>query len=102
MSITSSVLPERFAVLAAALILAGGSSAAGGPPARTPSPLTGGLTKGLIAYAADQGIGVLDPASGKPTIVAPMPPGAFRVAGPVWGPAPDVNHPVIYFTLHDD
>jgi len=89
-------------VLAAALLMAACSGTTTGPPAKSPSPLTGGLTKGLIAYAADQGIGVLDPASGKPTIVAPMPPGAFRVAGPVWGPAPSVNHPVIYFTLHDD
>lgn len=89
-------------MLAAALLLAGCSGTAVGPPTRSPSALTGGLTKGLIAYAADQGIGVLDPETGKPAIVAPMPPGAFRVAGPVWGPAPNVNHPVIYFTLHDD
>ena len=27
---------------------------------------------------------------------------AFRVAGPVWGPAPDVGYPVLYFTIHDD
>src|SRR2546421_4898819 len=86
---------------AAALLLAAcsGTTAA---PAHSPSPLTGGLTNGLIAYAADQGVGVLDPATGKATIVAPLPPGAFRVAGPVWAPAPNVSHPVLYFTLHDD
>src|SRR5579864_9001807 len=77
----------------------------GGTPAaiRSPTPFTGGLTEGLIAYVADQGVGVLDPATGKSTIIAPMPAGgAFRVAGPVWGPAPDVSYPVIYFTIHDD
>src|SRR2546430_1019996 len=36
-------------------------------------------------------------------VVAPLPQaGAFRVAGPVWGPAPDVAYPVIYFAVHDD
>jgi hypothetical protein len=70
---------------------------------RSPSPLTGGLTQGLIGYVADQGVGVLDPATGKSTIVAPMPAGAaFRLAGPVWGPAPGVAYPVMYFTIHDD
>ena len=69
----------------------------------SPSPLTGGLAQGLIGYVADQGVGVLDPATGKSTIVAPMPSGAaFRVAGPVWGPAPGVAYPVLYFTIHDD
>jgi hypothetical protein len=102
MSITSTVLPERFAVLAAALLLAACSSAAGGPPARTPSPLTGGLTTGLIAYVSDQGVGVLDPSSGKSMIVAPLPPGAFRVAGPVWAAQPKLDHPVLFFTIHDD
>src|SRR5438552_12524867 len=89
------------ATSAAALLLAAcsGTTAA---PAHSPSPLTGGLTQGLIAYVADQGVGVLDPATGKSTIVAPLPPGAFRVAGPVWASAPNLNHPVIYFTLHDD
>lgn len=70
---------------------------------RSPSPLTGGLTQGLIGYVADQGVGVLDPATGKSTILAPMPAGAaFRVAGPVWGPAPGLAYPVLYFTIHDD
>jgi hypothetical protein len=70
---------------------------------KSPSPLTGALTQGLIGYVADQGVGVLDPATGKSTIVAPMPAGAaFRVAGPVWGSAPGVAYPVLYFTIHDD
>jgi len=56
----------------------------------------------LIAYVAGAGVGVLDPVSGKSTIVAPLPPGAFRVAGPVWATAPDVAYPVIYIALHDD
>jgi hypothetical protein len=65
--------------------------------------VTGGLTQGLIAYAVDGGIGVLDPSTGKTVLVAPLPPAAaFRVAGPVWGPAPGLSHPVIYFTVHDD
>lgn len=87
-------------ILAIAISACGG----GGPVAvSSPSPLAGALTQGLIAYVGDQGVGVLDPATGKSTIVAPMPAGAaFRVAGPVWGPAPDVAHPVLYFTIHDD
>jgi hypothetical protein len=88
--------------IAAALLLAACSSTSAPPPPHSPSPLTGGLTQGLIAYVADQGVGVLDPTTGKSTIVAPLPPGAFRVAGPVWGPAPNVSHPVLYFTIHDD
>jgi len=81
------------------LIACSGGSAT---PVHSPSAPTGGLTQGLIAYVADQGVGVLDPATGKSTIVAPLPPGAFRVAGPVWAPAPNIDHPVIYFTVHDD
>ena len=70
---------------------------------KPPSPITGGLTQGLIGYVADQGVGVLDPATGKSTVLAPLPGGgAFRIAGPVWGPAPGVAYPVLYFTLHDD
>ena len=86
-------------VMAIAITACGGGSVA----VSSPSPLTGGLTEGLIGYVADQGVGVLDPATGKSTIVAPMPAGAaFRVAGPVWGPAPGVAYPVMYFTIHDD
>jgi hypothetical protein len=102
LSITSTVLPERLAVLAAAVLLAACSGSAGAPPARSPSPLTGGLTNGLLAYVSDQGVGVLDPSTGKSTIVAPLPPGAFRVAGPVWAASPRLDHPVLYFTVHDD
>jgi len=86
----------------AVLLIAACSRSSAAPPAHSPSPLVGGLTQGLIAYVADQGVGVLDPTTGKSTVVAPLPPGAFRVAGPVWGPAPNVSHPVLYFTLHDD
>ena len=68
----------------------------------SPSPVTGGLANGLIAYAASAGVGVLDPATGKSTIIAPLPAGAFRVAGPVWAPAPNVDHAVVYYTVHDD
>jgi hypothetical protein len=92
----------RFPIaLAAALVLSscGGGSTTATP---TPSPITGGLTQGLIAYATGQSIGVIDPATGKSASVAPLPPGAFRVAGPVWGPAPGLAYPVIYFALHDD
>jgi hypothetical protein len=102
MSITSTVLPERLAVLAAALLLAACSSSAGGAAARSPTPFTGGLTKGLIGYVSDGGVGVLDPSTGKSTVVAPLPPGAFRVAGPVWAAQPGLDHPALYFTVHDD
>jgi len=73
-------------------------------PAPSPSPtaVEGGLSGGLVAFVGSKGVGVLDPATGKSTIVAPVAPGAFRVMGPVWGPAPGLTHPVIYFTVHDD
>lgn len=84
-------------------IVIAGCGGGGTVAVSSPSPLTGALTQGLIAYVADQGVGVLDPATGKSTIVAPMPAGAaFRVTGPVWGPAPDIPYPVLYFTIHDD
>jgi hypothetical protein len=94
----------RNLVIGAALALAIAGCGGGGPVAvSSPSALAGALAQGLIAYVADQGVGVLDPATGKSTIVAPMPAGAaFRVAGPVWGPAPDRAYPVLYFTIHDD
>jgi hypothetical protein len=83
-----------------ALAACGGGST---PVASSPAAVTAGLAQGLIAYVADQGLGVLDPSTGKSTIVAPLPAGgAFRVGGPVWGPAPSVPYPVIYFTIHDD
>ena len=87
---------------AGALLLAscGGSSAAVTP---APSPSAGGLPAGLIAYASSKGISVIDPLTDKTAVIAPLPGGgAFRVAGPVWGPAPDVAYPVIYFAIHDD
>src|SRR3989454_86060 len=94
-------MPKFTAALAAALLLTAcsGKTAA---PVHSPTPLTGALAQGLIAYVADGGVGVLDPATGKPTIVAPLQSGTFRVAGPVWAPAPNVDHPVLYFTVHDD
>src|SRR2546426_9211057 len=94
-------MPKFTAALAAALLLTAcsGKTAA---PVHSPTPLTGALAQGLIAYVADGGVGVLDPATGKPTIVAPLQAGLFRVAGPVWPPAPNVDHPVLYFTVHDD
>src|SRR5260370_41466108 len=95
-------MPKVCAALAAATILVAACTKTSSPPAHSPSQLTGALTDGLIAYVADQGVGVLDRGTGKSTIVAPLPPGAFRVAGPVWGPAPGVSHSVLYFTVHDD
>jgi hypothetical protein len=95
----------RTLVIGSVIAIAASACGGGGGPAavHSPSPLTGALTQGLIGYVADQGVGVLDPATGKATIVAPMPAGAaFRVAGPVWGPAPGVAYPVLYFTIHDD
>jgi hypothetical protein len=85
------------AVVAAAC--GGGGTVSG----KSPSPLSGGLTQGLIGYVTDKGVGVLDPATGQPVILAPLPAGgAFRVSGPVWGPAFGVAYPVLYFTVHDD
>ncbi|TME39960.1 MAG: hypothetical protein E6I61_10455 [Chloroflexi bacterium] len=95
-------MPRRLALMMAVLLLAACTGSSAAPPVHSPSPLAGGLVHGLIAYVADQSVGVLDPATGKSTVVAPLPPGAFRVSGPVWGPAPGVSHPVLYFTLHDD
>jgi hypothetical protein len=58
---------------------------------------------GLIAYLGDQGVGVLDPTTGKSVLVAPLPAGgAFKAAGPVWAPAPGLQYQVLYFTIHDD
>lgn len=95
---------RQLSLLAVALLTAV-SCAGGGTTAnvQSPSPVSGALTAGLIAYVADKGVGVLDPTTGKSTIVAPLPAGAaFRVAGPVWGPAPGLPYPVLYFTVHDD
>jgi hypothetical protein len=79
----------------------GGGSTPG--VANSPSPVQGALAGGLIAYLGDKGVGVLDPASGKSALVAPLPAGAaFRASGPVWAPAPGLSYPVLYFTIHDD
>src|SRR3989440_10264133 len=93
-------MPRYLAAVAAALLL-GACSSSTAAPAHSPTPLTGALAQGLIAYVADGGVGVLDPATGKATIVAPLKAGTFRVAGPVWAPAPNVDHPDLYFTVHD-
>jgi len=83
-----------------ALAACGGSTSA---QQHSPSPIAGALNGGLIAYVSSSGVGVIDPGTGKSTVVAPLSQGgAFRVAGPVWGPAPDVAYPVIYFAIHDD
>jgi len=94
-------MPRITLILVALMVAAcSGSPAATNSP--TPSPVAEtGIPQGLIAYAADRGIGVLDPATGKGTIVAPLVPGMFYVGGPVWAPAPGVSHPVVYFTAHD-
>src|SRR5256886_14873074 len=93
-------MPRFMAAVAATLLLAACSSSTAAP-IHSPTPLTGVLADGLIAYASDGGVGVLDPATGKATIVAPFKAGGFRVAGPVWAPAPHRRHPVLYFTVHD-
>ncbi len=93
----------RAPLLLAVGILMGACASASTPVAsHTPTPVAGALTQGLIAYASSTGIGVIDPQTGKTAQVAALPPGAFRVAGPVWGPAPGLPYPVLYFTLHDD
>jgi hypothetical protein len=98
-------LPLRRIALAALFLMAAASCAGAGTPAAvvTPSPIEGALGQGLIAYVAGNGLGVLDPATGKSTLVSPLPAGgAFRIAGPVWAPAPGLTYPVLYFTIHDD
>src|SRR5713226_10753707 len=88
---------------ALALILA--TACSGGTPigVQSASPVQGALAGGLIAYLGDQGVGVLDPTTGKSVLMAPLPAGgAFRASGPVWAPAPGVPYPVLYFTIHDD
>ena len=89
-------------VLIAAFVLAACSGSTSAPQ-HSPSPIAGALSDGLMAYVSSSGVGVIDPGTGKSAVVAPLPQaGAFRVAGPVWGPAPDVGYPVIYFAIHDD
>src|SRR6476661_2893820 len=91
--------------LSTLVILLVASCAGSGTPVAevTPSPVEGALEQGLIAYVAGNGLGVLDPATGKNKVVAPLPAGgAFRITGPVWAPAPGLAYPVLYFTIHDD
>jgi hypothetical protein len=97
-------LVRKLSPLVAAMLLAAACAGGGSPVAeQTPSPVEGALTQGLIAYVASNGVGVLDPATGKSTVVAPLPAGAaFRASGPVWAPAPGLPYPVVYFTIHDD
>jgi hypothetical protein len=91
-------------VVALALLVATACGGGSVPTAaHTPTPVEGALAGGLIAYLGSGGVGVLDRATGKSTLVAPLPAGgAFRASGPVWGPAPGVSYPVLYFTVHDD
>jgi hypothetical protein len=87
----------------AVAILAAACGGGGTVAARSPTAITGGLSQGLIGYVTDKGVGVLDPATGQATILAPLPAGgAFRVGGPVWGPARGLGYPVLYFSVHDD
>jgi hypothetical protein len=97
-------MPRFTAALALVLVLGAActSGGAAGPSAST-TRVAGGIDTGLIAFAGDQGIGVIDPSNGKIVVVAPLPGGgAFRAAGPVWGSSPDTSYPVLYFTIHDD
>jgi len=93
----------RPAALAALAIVvaacASGSTSLASPPASPPLP--NALKSGLIGYASAQGVGVLDPGTGKTLLVAPMT-GQLHVSGPVWGPAPRKRYPVLYFAVHDD
>lgn len=97
-------LVKMLAPITALILVASSCASSGGPiAAQSPSPITGALTQGLIAYVGTKGVGVLDPSSGQSTIVAPLPAGApFKVSGPVWAPAPGLSYPVLYFTIHDD
>ena len=89
--------------LVVALAAACAPGGSGAPPTASPSAHVGGLTQGLVAYGSPAGVGVMDPASGKSKLIAALPAGAaFRLSGPVWGPAPGVGYPLVYFTIHDD
>src|SRR6202163_2492470 len=95
---------KRLGLAAVFAMLAASCSSGPAPVAEvTPSPVEEALGQGLIAYVAGNGLGVLDPSTGKSTLVSPLPAGgAFRIAGPVWAPAPGFSYPVLYFTIHDD
>jgi hypothetical protein len=92
--------PSLLLIAAFVLAACNGSTSA---PQRSPSPVAGALSDGLIAYVSVSSVGVIDPSTGKSMVVAPLPPNnALRVSGPVWGPAPDLPYPVVYFSVHDD
>jgi hypothetical protein len=98
------ILLRRLISLLALTVVA--TSCAGGGKTvavQSPSPVEGVLTQGLIAYVSGNGVGILDPATGKSSLVARLPAGgAFSVSGPVWASAPGLSHPVVYFTIHDN
>lgn len=89
------------------------------PASSTPSPktsigsgpsaqATAGSPDGLVTFLDRGGIEVADPVSGTVRLVVPLPSpvlgnsttGTYMVNGPVWGSAPGIAHPVIYFVLH--
>src|SRR5260370_12741687 len=91
------LLRARSLVLIAAFVLAACSGSTSAPQ-HSPSPIAGALNDGLIAYVSSQGVGVIDPGTGKSLVVAPLPQGgAFRVAGPAWGPPPPPPQPPLLF-----
>jgi hypothetical protein len=96
---------NRSAAAAVCAVLLLASCTAGTTTAHPSHPaagVPGGLTGGLIGFRSSQGIGVLDPASGKSMIVVPLAATPyFRVIGPVWGPAASGRGEALYFTLHD-
>jgi hypothetical protein len=91
-------------VLAGSLLAACSAGMTSTPPTPSPkaSPVAGGLTAGLVAFRSAQGIGVLDPNTGKQVLVVPVNGQQFRITGPVWGPAARAGASALYFTLHDD
>src|SRR5690242_20995315 len=96
-------MAERIKMLFFAGVLLLGACGGSTTATPTPSAQRGGTTGGLIAYASASSISVVDPATDKSAVVAPLPAGAaFRIGGPAWGPAPGLSYPVIYFTIHDD
>src|SRR2546427_907812 len=93
-------LRARPLVLIAAFVLAACSGSTSAPQ-HSPSPIAGALNDGLIAYVSSQGVGVIDPGTGKSAVVAPLPQGgAFRVAGSGWGAPPPPPDPALFFSIH--
>ena len=101
---TSATQRDRACRACASMLTA--SCAGGGTPVAevTPSPVEGALGQGLIAYVAGNGVGGARPGHRQvDRWSSPLPAGgAFRIAGPVWAPAPGIDYPVLYFTIHDD